>query len=326
VDLDPANAVVSIQNGWAQLSALAISYSMSVLGAVMLLVAGWFIAGTAERSVHAALGRIPGFDQTLRRFFAMVVRYAVLVLVVIMVLGQFGVQTASIIAALGAIGLAVGLALQGTLQNIAAGIMLLVLRPLRIGESVEVGAVAGTVEEIGLFATQLRTADGVYLLAPNSTLWNQPVRNYSRNRTRKAEITIGIKPGEDIDAARPARSRAGGGACRTRRRRRGETGAPLLDVAGRFRQGEGGSVAQAARRCRGAAGKRGVVFCSRAAWSRPLRPCRARPCRGRGWPLPPAARWRPSCAGARWCGSPWCRSLFPGTRFCRLVIGEQARL
>jgi small conductance mechanosensitive channel len=201
VDLDPANAVVSIQNGWAQLSALAISYSMSVLGAVMLLVAGWFIAGTAERSVHAALGRIPGFDQTLRRFFAMVVRYAVLVLVVIMVLGQFGVQTASIIAALGAIGLAVGLALQGTLQNIAAGIMLLVLRPLRIGESVEVGAVAGTVEEIGLFATQLRTADGVYLLAPNSTLWNQPVRNYSRNRTRKAEITIGIKPGEDIDAA-----------------------------------------------------------------------------------------------------------------------------
>lgn len=201
MDLDPANAAVAIQNGWAQLSALAVSYSMSVLGAVLLLIAGWFIAGFAQRSVYAGLGKIPGFDQTLRRFFSMVLRYAVLVLVIIMVLGQFGVQTASIIAALGAIGLAVGLALQGTLQNIAAGIMLLVLRPLRIGESIEVGSVSGTVEDIGLFATQFRTADGVYLLAPNSTLWNQPVRNYSRNMTRKAEITVVMKPGADIDRA-----------------------------------------------------------------------------------------------------------------------------
>jgi small conductance mechanosensitive channel len=117
-----------------------------------------------------------------------------------MVLGQFGVQTASIIAAIGAAGLAIGLALQGTLQNIAAGIMLLVLRPFRIGEDIEVGPIAGKVEEVGLFATRLRREDGVYMLAPNSTLWNQPVRNYTRNGMRREDIVISAADG-DIDTA-----------------------------------------------------------------------------------------------------------------------------
>ncbi|EHH03518.1 hypothetical protein MEA186_32987 [Mesorhizobium amorphae CCNWGS0123] len=103
------------------------------------------MAGLAERSISGGLKHIHGFDATLRHFFSKIVRYAILILVVIMVLGQFGVQTASIIAAVGAIGLAIGLALQGTLQNIAAGIMLLALRPFRIGEYVEVGAISGTV-------------------------------------------------------------------------------------------------------------------------------------------------------------------------------------
>jgi small conductance mechanosensitive channel len=114
------------------------------------------------------------------------------------VLGQFGVQTALIIAAIGAIGLA----LQGTLQNIAAGIMLLALRPLRIGEDLEVGPIAGTVEEVGIFATRLRTAEGVFILAPNSTLWNQPVRNFTRNRVRRNDISIVLGPKDDIELAR----------------------------------------------------------------------------------------------------------------------------
>jgi small conductance mechanosensitive channel len=128
----------------------------------------------------------------------------VLALVIVMVLGQFGVQTASIIAAIGAIGLAVGLALQGTLQNIAAGIMLLVLRPFRVREYVEIDQVAGTVEDVGLFATRLRTVDGIYILAPNSTLWNQPVRNFTRNGRRRNDITIGIGYEDDIDLAQKA--------------------------------------------------------------------------------------------------------------------------
>ena len=199
--LDPQNALLTVQAGLAQLSTLIVSYSFSAIGAVILLIVGYVVAGLAERSVYAGLGHVHGFDETLRHFFSKIVRYAILILVVIMVLGQFGVQTASIIAAIGAIGLAIGLALQGTLQNIAAGIMLLALRPFRISEYVEVGAVAGSIEEIRLFATRLRTADGVYILAPNSTLWNQPVRNFTRNGVRRGDITLSIGSWNDIDGA-----------------------------------------------------------------------------------------------------------------------------
>jgi len=196
---DPQSALLTVQAGLAQLSTLIVSYSFSAVGAVILLVVGYFVAGLAERSIFAGLGHIHGFDTTLRQFFSKIVRYTILILVVIMVLGQFGVQTASIIAAIGAVGLAIGLALQGTLQNIAAGIMLLALRPFRIGENIEVSSIAGTVEEIGLFATKLRTVEGVYILAPNQTLWNQPVRNFTRNGVRRTDITLNIGSWNDID-------------------------------------------------------------------------------------------------------------------------------
>lgn len=198
------NALNAVRDGFAGLGALAVQYAFSVLGAVLLIIAGYFVAGVIERALGSALGRLPGFDRTLSQFFARIGRYVVLALVIVMVLGQFGVQTASIIAAIGAIGLAVGLALQGTLQNIAAGIMLLALRPLRVGEYVEVGEVKGSVEEIGLFATRLKTLEGIYILAPNSTLWNEPVYNFTRNATRRNDLTIGIGYDDDISLAQDA--------------------------------------------------------------------------------------------------------------------------
>ncbi|TPJ73796.1 mechanosensitive ion channel domain-containing protein [Mesorhizobium sp. B2-7-1] len=224
---DPQSALITIQAGLAQLSTLIVSYSFSAIGAVILLIVGYFVAGVAERSISAGLGHIHGFDATLRHFFSKIVRYAILILVTIMVLGQFGVQTASIIAAIGAIGLAIGLALQGTLQNIAAGIMLLALRPFRIGEYVEVGSIAGTIEEIGLFATKLRSVDGVYVLAPNSTLWNQPVRNFSRNGVRRTDVTLSIGSWNDIDRAQKTLLAIAG----TEKRIRREP-APIAFVAG----------------------------------------------------------------------------------------------
>ncbi len=119
-----------------------------------------------------------------------------------MVLGQFGVQTASIIAAVGAIGLALGLALQGTLQNIAAGIMLLALRPLRVGEYVEVGVRCRQRSRIsGCSRRGCAQVDGIYLLAPNSTLWNQPVSNFTRNKARRNDIVVGIDYSDDIGLA-----------------------------------------------------------------------------------------------------------------------------
>jgi small conductance mechanosensitive channel len=196
-----SNIVVATRAALAQLTALAIQYSFSIVGAIVLLVIGWLVAGFLSRWAHNGLSHVHGIDATLAQFFANIIRYAMLVLVIIMVLGQFGVQTASILAALGAAGLAIGLALQGTLQNIAAGIMLLVLRPFRVGESIETGNISGTIVDVGLFATELRTADGIYRMAPNSTLWNVPITNYSRLRTRRHEITVTIPGTESVDEA-----------------------------------------------------------------------------------------------------------------------------
>ncbi|PCK88048.1 mechanosensitive ion channel protein [Rhizobium sophoriradicis] len=196
-----ADVLLTTRTALSQASALAVQYSFSILGAVILLVVGWTLAGFVSRWAYEGLSRIHGIDETLARFFTNVIRYALLILVFITVLGQFGVQTASIIAALGAAGLAIGLALQGTLQNIAAGIMLLILRPFRVGEYIETSSVAGTVREIGLFATELRTGDGLYRLAPNSTLWNTPITNFSREPTRQNDLKVSISREDDLDLA-----------------------------------------------------------------------------------------------------------------------------
>lgn len=196
-----ADLVVATRTMFAGLGALAVQYAFAVLGAIVLIAIGWTAAGLLQRWAYQALIRVRGIDETIARFAGGTVRYGVLILFLVMVLGQFGVQTASIIAALGAAGLAIGLALQGTLQNIAAGIMLLVLRPFRVGEYIDTGSVSGIVEEIGLFATELRTPDGLYRLAPNSLLWPAPVTNFSRITRRREELTIGIAYEDDIEKA-----------------------------------------------------------------------------------------------------------------------------
>lgn len=180
---------------------LVLDYTASFTGAIILLFAGFLIAGFARRWVYKVLGRSGSFDETLRGFLSRTARLAVLILTFVTVLAQFGVQTTSIIAALGAAGLAIGLALQGTLQNIAAGIMLLLLRPFRVGEYIETGSISGNIVEIGLFATEIRTLDGLFVFAPNNELWNTPVTNYTRNPRRRNDLVIGIGYGDDIDLA-----------------------------------------------------------------------------------------------------------------------------
>ena len=180
---------------------LAIDYGLDVLGALAILIAGTFVAGWAQRSVLRVLNRAPRVDETLKPVIASIVRYGILIFVLIAVLAQFGVQTTSIIALLGAAGLAVGLALQGTLQNIAAGIMLLFLRPFRVGDYIDAEGLAGTIEEIGLFTTQMRTYDGIYLEVPNGQIWNRPIHNYSRVAARRLDLVVGIGYDDDIDKA-----------------------------------------------------------------------------------------------------------------------------
>lgn len=185
----------------SMLTALAVQYSFSIVGAIILLVVGWVVSRFLHRWALFGMQKIRGFDVTLAQFLANILRYAVIMLVLVTVLGQFGVQTASIIAAMGAAGLAIGLALQGTLQNIAAGIMLLVLRPFRVGESIETKDVNGTVQEVGLFATELRTGDGLFQLVPNALLWNTPVKNFSRHRNRRYDLTVVLPVDADIRKA-----------------------------------------------------------------------------------------------------------------------------
>ncbi|SCB08295.1 mechanosensitive ion channel family protein [Rhizobium multihospitium] len=202
MDDQTTNIVVATRTALDQASALAVQYGFSLLGAIILLIGGWLLAGIISRSAYRVISRIRGIDETLASFFQNVLHYSLLILVFITVLGQFGVQTASIIAALGAAGLAIGLALQGTLQNIAAGIMLLILRPFRVGEYIETTNVKGYIKEIGLFATEMRTADGLYLMAPNSTLWNTPIINHSREPDRRQQLSVAMDEKVDIDLAR----------------------------------------------------------------------------------------------------------------------------
>ncbi|MBT5416332.1 MAG: mechanosensitive ion channel [Rhodospirillaceae bacterium] len=185
-------------------SDLVVPYALDVLTAIAILVGGWILAGWLKRSTRRALARIPGLDDTLEPFIASIVRYLVLILVLIAVLAQFGVQTTSVIAILGAAGLAIGLALQGTLSNLASGLMILFLRPFKMGDFVDCGSVSGTIDEIGLFTTQMTTYDGIFLMVPNSQLWNSSVTNYSRHPTRMIDHTVGIAYSDDIDKAMAA--------------------------------------------------------------------------------------------------------------------------
>ena len=150
------------------------------------------------------LNRVPRVDDTFKPVIGSIVRYGILVFVLIAVLAQFGVQTTSIIALLAAGGLAVGLALQGTLQNIAAGIMLLFLRPFRAGDYIDAEGLSGTINEIGLFTTHMRTYDGIYLEVPNAKIWNRAILNYSRVEARRLDVVVGISYGDDIDKAQAA--------------------------------------------------------------------------------------------------------------------------
>jgi small conductance mechanosensitive channel len=173
-----------------------------VVTALIVFLVGWYLADLLSRLVHGAIRRTPASDPTIAPVLAELTRYAVIAVTLVIVLGQFGVQTASILAVLGAVGLAIALALQGTLSNMAAGIMLLWLRPFNVGEYIDAEGISGTVLVIGLFATRLRTYDGIFVFAPNQRLWNAKIINYSRQNTRMVETKVGIGCDADIGSAR----------------------------------------------------------------------------------------------------------------------------
>lgn len=185
-------------------TAWIISNLWSLLVAIFVLAAGWLAARLGSRYAMALLSRSMHQDVTIAPIVGQSIHYAIMAVTIIVVLGQFGVQTASILAVLGAAGLAVALALQGTLSNIAAGIMLVFLRPFNAGDYIDADGIVGTVIEIGLFSSQLRTRDGVYIFAPNAKLSNAKILNYTREPTRMVEMTFNVPRSADIDAVRSA--------------------------------------------------------------------------------------------------------------------------
>ncbi|MBV9990411.1 MAG: mechanosensitive ion channel [Alphaproteobacteria bacterium] len=188
---DPATTLSSV-------NVLLVNEGLSVVAGTLILVIGWIAATWAKQLTARALAHLP-LDLTLKPLIASLVRYAILIVTVILVLGQFGVQTTSLIAVLGAAGIAIGLALQGTLSNVAAGVMLLVLRPFRVGHYVQAGGQSGTVREIGLFTTLMTTRDLVYVSVPNSAIFSGTIVNYTREPLRRVTFCVPVDIVNDMD-------------------------------------------------------------------------------------------------------------------------------
>lgn len=175
-------------------------YGLKVIGAIALLVIGRMVAGVVRSWVRRALERAK-MEPTLIPFMTGMVYYALIAFLLVAVLSLFGIQTTSFIAVLGAAGLAVGLALQGTLSNFAAGVMLLVFRPFKAGDFVEAGGTAGSVIIVGVFSTTLHSPDNVRIIVPNSAIFGSIVKNYSANDNRRNDLVVGISYSDRIGQA-----------------------------------------------------------------------------------------------------------------------------
>lgn len=184
-----------------ELTPLFVEYGLEVIGAVVILIIGLSVAKWLAKRVERALQKSERFDDTVTPLFSRTTKILVIAVTILAVLNQFGVETASLIAVLGTIGLAIGLALQGTLSNIASGVMLLVLRPFNVGDAVDIGSTSGVVDEIGLFVTEMHTFDNVAITMPNSKVWGTEIKNYSQNDTRRVDMEIGIGYDDDMDQA-----------------------------------------------------------------------------------------------------------------------------
>lgn len=183
-------------------TAWVLANAWNVLIAIIVLAVGWLLAGFVSRQVTALIRTRLKNDATIAPLVGQVARYAILFVTIIVVLGQFGVETASILAVLGAAGLAIALALQGTLSNIAAGIMLVFLKPFKVGDYINADGIEGWVVEVELFATRMKTYEGVYMFAPNSKLSNAKIVNYTREPSRVVETKFTVPRSADVASVR----------------------------------------------------------------------------------------------------------------------------
>jgi small conductance mechanosensitive channel len=180
----------------------AVEFGTNILLAILILIVGFWIAGRISIGIRNLGAKYDKLDDTLFRFLGSIARYVVLAFVFIAVLNRFGVQTTSIVALLGAAGLAVGLALQGALSNLSAGVLLLIFRPYKVGDFVDAAGKFGKVTEIDLFTTIMQTFDNQQIIIPNGQIWGEQIVNHSHHPVRGVDMHFGIAYDEDIDKAK----------------------------------------------------------------------------------------------------------------------------
>ena len=186
---------------WDKYGFTVLEMGRKFLIAVLIIISGKVIISLSQHLIQKAVSGKIKFDEAVASVLRMVIKYGIVIICLIMILDVFGANTAGLIALLGAAGVAIGFALKDTLSNIAAGIIILFLHPFRKGDYIEFDTTAGIVCEMGLFATILETPDGIYICAPNSSLWGVPLKNYSHNAKRRLDITVSISYTNSIDSA-----------------------------------------------------------------------------------------------------------------------------
>jgi small conductance mechanosensitive channel len=179
---------------------VTVEYGLQIIGAILILVAGRIGAGVARRLVRRGMKKA-NIDATIIGFVGQFAYIIVMAVAVLASLSKFGIQTTSFVAVLGAAGFAIGFAMQGSLSHFAAGVMLLIFRPIKAGDFIEAGGVMGSVKEIRLFNTIMATPDNVHMVVPNGKIFNDTIKNFSVNDTRRVDLTVGIGYGDSIERA-----------------------------------------------------------------------------------------------------------------------------
>ncbi|MGB1272102.1 MAG: mechanosensitive ion channel domain-containing protein [Endozoicomonas sp.] len=180
---------------------LFIEYSVNLVAAILTLVIGVYVARLISRTMEKVMLK-RNMDGIIASFVSHLVKYLAMAFVIAAALGRLGIQTASLVAVIGAAGLAIGLALQGSLSNFAAGVLLITFRPLKMGEFVEVGGVSGKVETVHVFTTTLISPDNKMVVVPNNNILSNNIINYTRTGQRRVDLTIGVSYSADLKRTR----------------------------------------------------------------------------------------------------------------------------
>ncbi len=201
------NVIKTVQEGktgdffaqlWEKNSDTIIHLLKVILLAAAVVLIAWLFCRIARKYINKTTSKLPVIDGSTNHLMYVLTRTVIWLFAFLIILDLLGINTASILTVLGAVGLTVALAMKDSMSNIAAGVMLIILRPYKTGDFVECGSVAGSIKTMGLFSTEIETVDGIFVAVPNSAIFGTPVKNYSRNAMRRADITVGIAYGDDL--------------------------------------------------------------------------------------------------------------------------------